>query len=413
MEVYDGEALNILHTVGLDTLYPVIRIKLEFSQRLSKSRFERALKGVCKVVPEILCRYNIQTNQWFEITDKVSDLVIEDVRNVDEHAKEWDLMKNPQLRVYWNETTTGTRLIFYVSHILTDGAGSKQLLYLISKAYTDGENSIQNIRNNQSTEWLEELVKKYQNTNDKKDNHLDELMSLPQIKSDATSSLEVGSVTLTKLQTEQLIQATHLAKLTVNDVVMGAFGRVMQSFAGTQSINLVCPTDLRQFNTTANNVVQIANFTSRYTLAIDTELTEPFPILIRRIHQKMVKKKNHRQCFDALSSLLRDYHSKSVEQLQTIVDDNYQIREIAYTNFGVIDKERLNFGDISVKSLIITGGFRRAPMFQIATGTFDDRVTLAFNMNGTKNEYLFGMALARNVATIITNFSLETLSIEN
>ncbi|KRL57891.1 NRPS condensation (elongation) domain-containing protein [Paucilactobacillus oligofermentans DSM 15707 = LMG 22743] len=194
---------------------------------------------------------------------------------------------------------------------------------------------------------------------------------------------------------------------------MGAFGRVIQSFAGTQSINLVCPTDLRQFNTTANNVVQIANLTSRYTLAINTELTEPFPNLIQRIHQEMVKKKNQRQCFDALSSLLRDYHSKPVEQLETIVDDNYQIREIAYTNFGVLDKEHLNFGDISVKSLIMTGGFRRAPMFQIATGTFDDRLTLAFNMNGTNSEYLFGMALARNVAIIINNFSLETLSIES
>lgn len=215
MEVYDGEALNILHTIGLDTLYPVIRIELEFSQSLSKSRFEHALKGVCKVVPEILYRYNMQTNQWFKITDKVFDLVIEDVRNVDEHAKEWDLMKNPQLRVYWNETTTGTRLIFYVSHILTDGAGSKQLLYLIAKAYTDGENSIQNIRNNQSTEWLEKLVEKHQNTNDKKDNNLDELMSLPQIKSDTPTGLKVGSATLTKLQTEQLIQATHLAKVTV------------------------------------------------------------------------------------------------------------------------------------------------------------------------------------------------------
>ncbi|WP_054726097.1 hypothetical protein [Paucilactobacillus hokkaidonensis] len=70
--------------------------------------------------------------------------------------------------------------------------------------------------------------------------------------------------------------------------------------------------------------------------------------------------------------------------MQQIVEDNYHVRDIAYTNFGIIDDQRVQFSKTPVDSITLTGSFRRAPMFQIAVATFKGQTTLAFNMDGTK-----------------------------
>lgn len=49
--------LNILHTIGFDQLYPVIRCQLTFSDPLDQDRLVKAINLTAKVVPELFCRY--------------------------------------------------------------------------------------------------------------------------------------------------------------------------------------------------------------------------------------------------------------------------------------------------------------------------------------------------------------------
>lgn len=409
MKTYDGEPLNILHTIGLDVLYPVVRVALNFKTTLNRERFETALNAVCQVVPELQCRYEMITNQWIQVTDNVDDLIFDGITNVDQHAQKWDLMTQPQLRVYWCQTENRTRLVFYVSHILTDGAGTKQLLYLIAQAYTAGASSLTSVHNSQDISWLEAQVQSHQVSPARKTDHPDEPLRLPKLSANQPQSLQVGHVTLTSAETRRLIDATHQAGVTVNDVVMATFGRVMQNFAGTHSIAMACPTDMRQFTKTSANTTQIANMTSRYNLTIDTELTEPLVNLVARVHTEMMTHKQERQCFDSIVGLLTQYHNEPLAKLQQVVEDNYHVREIAYTNFGVIDAQRLRFDQAPIDDVVMTGGFRQAPMYQIAAGTFNGCLTLAFNMTGSETEFTFGMALARYVRDLTNQFALDTL----
>lgn len=407
VESYVGEPLNILHTVGFDILYPVVRCQISFGQLLDRQRFEGALDAVCQVVPQLKCRYQMKTNRWGPVTDKIEDLIFDGVSDPDRDAKNWDLEQDPQIRIYWQNEEQQTQLVIYISHILTDGAGSKQLLYLLAKAYSGGAKAVSTIVNHQATDWLLQLVKQRQHTGSKRIDHPQAPLKLPKIKAVGPVNLRVGRVTLTAGETQSLIDATHAAGVTVNDVVMTAFGRVMQRFAGVPSIALACPTDMRKFGHPQPGYTQIANLTSRYNLSIDTPLSEPFTDLVKRVHQSMDQHKQHRQCFDSITDLLQNYGTKPLDQLQQVVQDNYHVREIAYTNFGIIDAKRLSFGEVPIKQVLMTGGFRQAPMFQIAAGTFNNKLALAFNMEGNEQEFTFGMALAHNTADLVNNFALS------
>ncbi|MDF7682406.1 condensation domain-containing protein [Lactobacillus sp. ESL0679] len=408
MRKYVGEPLNILHTVGLDTMYPIIRCELDFTSQLNRQRFTAAVAAATQVVPELLCCYDLATNSFVQIADSAEQVIEYNVAYPDEDIKNWNLMREPQIKIYWCDYHKQTKLVIYLSHILTDGAGGKQLLYLLAKAYSEGPEALSDVHNYQKVAWLEKLISNYQKVPAKQTDHPANPLLLPAIASNGQKARYVGSLSLTKTETTQLIEATHLKGVTVNDVVMTAFGRTIQRFAGVPDISLACPTDMRKFGPKINGV-QVANLTSRYNITITTPLSENFSDLVLRVHDEMLTLKNNFQCFDSIKDLLLQYHTEPLIKLQQVVQDNYHVRDIAYTNFGIVDEEKLTFGDAKIKRVILTGGFRTAPMYQIAVATYGGCLNLAFNMNGTRAEYDCGMAIAANMRDMINDFSLNAI----
>lgn len=127
---YSGEPLNILHTIGLKELYPIIRISFFVNGNFDISRFKRAIILSSKVIPELFCKYSLADNSFIPVTDDLEGVMFTDIDpNLD--IGRWDLFADPQLRIYLNKQ----RVTIFISHILTDGAGSKQLLYLLAHAY--------------------------------------------------------------------------------------------------------------------------------------------------------------------------------------------------------------------------------------------------------------------------------------
>lgn len=86
------------------------------------------------------------------------------------------------------------------------------------------------------------------------------------------------------------------------------------------------------------------------------------------------------------------------------MEANYHVRPIGYTNFGIIDDQRLRWADTEMTAVTMTGSFRIAPMYQIACSTFKGQLTLGFNMVGTAQEVQFGRDLARAMAGRIEDF---------
>lgn len=408
MTTYAGEPLNILHTIGLETMYPTIRCQLDFANQLDHAKLIAALTAVTKIVPELLCKYQLSTNSFEPVTDDVTDLLRVNVDQPDVDAKSFDLMNEPQLRIYWNTSNAKDHLIFYVSHILTDGAGFKQFLYLLAQAYSAGPQSINGITNQQGIDWLIHLVNQTHRTAARNADHPAAPLLLPKLAETTAVYPAVGTVKLNANMVLALQKKAHTAGVTLNDIFMSAFGRAIQRYGTTSAISLACPTDMRPFGKKpATTRRQIANFTSRYNLNIETDLDAPFALLVHQVHQGMVTNKNNKQCFDSIADLLANYQKYPLAKLQQIVEENYHVREIAYTNFGIIDDDQLVFQGAPIDNVTLTGSFRRAPMFQIAVATFKQQTTLAFNMDGTSAEYNFGLAIARSMADLIEGYTLQ------
>lgn len=402
MATYSGEPLNVLHTIGLDTLYPIIRCKIEFANRLDQAKFINALTAVTKIVPEVLCKYKLATNSFESVTQEAADVIRVNLDDPDADAMSFDLMNEPQLRIYWNTFAGKDRLTFYMSHILTDGAGFKQFIYLLAQAYSDGPQSIAQITNQSDIEWLMKLVKKAHRTAQHGTDHPDAALELPKLAKVGPDYRAVGSIKLDQKLVAALSKKAHTDGVTLNDVFMSAFGRAIQRYDDVPRISLACPTDMRQFEQSKSKTIrQIANLTSRYNLSIPASLDESFNVLVQRVHRNMTANKNEQQCFDSITDLLTNYQKYPLTKLQQIVEENYHVREIAYTNFGIVNSQRLVFSGSLVENITLTGSFRKAPMFQVAVATYNDATTLAFNMIGTKNEYNFGLAVTRSMADML------------
>ncbi|ETY73659.1 condensation domain-containing protein [Lactiplantibacillus fabifermentans] len=406
MATYTSEPLNILHTIGFKELYPVIRCQLDFEGPLDVLQLVRALTQVTKIIPQLLCRYDLPHNRWQSTTATAAELIYTDVANPDADAAGLDWEKGPQLRCYL-QTGPTSQLIIYLSHILTDGAGAKALLQLIAQAY-NGQPLM--IANRQDVGWLYDLkarVGKPDTTTTDNRDHPSQPLSLPALATAKTASRQryVGQQTLSVAVTQRLLQAAHQSGVTLNDIIMACFGRAIQRFRPVKTIALACPTDLRRYAPPATGVVRIANHTARYNVAINSPVTDSINQTVHLMHNAMAEAKAHYQFFDSIAALLTQVQQHTdLTDLQQLVEKNYHVRPIAYTNFGIVAEDKIQFNHCPLQRVVLTGSFRTAPMFQIAASTFKSQLTIAFNMIGTPDEYHFGMAITASVADLMRQF---------
>lgn len=398
--------LNILHTIGLQELYPIIRCQLKVTGKLDVDRFRRAITLTARVVPELFCRYNLVDNSWTPVVHDASTIV----RVVDRLTPDLDAAPDwfhqPQLRVFIVPGAT-TTLVLTMSHILTDGSGFKQYLYLLCACYNRGSEAVTGVQNTVKLDWLQELIKTHPAPEEESNvDHPAHALALPRLAAKtAPRTAHVGGVVLNGEVIKRLIQATHDQHVTVNDVLLALFGKTVQAYdPEVTALAIACPTDMRQNIENDQATLRIANHTARYNPAIESPVSDSLRTTVQKMHAGMAALKAQDQFLDSVRSLMQQYQHESIADLQQIVEAHYHVRPIGYTNFGIIDDERLILAGLSVTDCLLTGSFRIAPMYQIACSTFKGRLTLGFNMIGTPQEVQFGQDLAGAMASRLEMF---------
>lgn len=218
---------------------------------------------------------------------------------------------------------------------------------------------------------------------------------MPALADRQSAKYEVIRTQLNAKQFAELHNVTQNIGVTLNDFFMAAFGKTVQQYCGVPTIALACPTDMRQFLTVeAKQQLRIQNLTARYNFAVESEVTESVMQAAQKVHEQMTTNKQRKQFLQSVRTLVTEVgKGTAIDKLQEIVEQNYHVRPIAYTNFGVIDDKQLRFTDNSIESCLMTGSFRRLPMYQVAISTFAGRLTLAANMIGSDQERQFGKAV--------------------
>lgn len=385
-----ADPLNILHTIGMDALYPVVRSDLKLSVPLDLKRLRQAVLDMGTIIPEIFSYYRVRDNTFHELPHDPDTVVFANQQYDEGQAGQLDFLTSPQLKIFVNDS----RLIIFVSHILTDGAGTKQLLYLLADCYSQRHAS-DSLVNHTDIEQIKSLLQKTQRPVSEQTDHPSEALSLPQLMHSKDSHYMVIKQQLTKNQSSRLHQETRNMGVTLNDALMAAFGKTIQQYCGVSTIALACPTDMRKFlSEDEQKQLRVQNMTSRYNFNVECNPQAPLDTVIKKVHAQMMERKRTKQCFDSIRSLVKQVdEGKPIDILQQDVQANYHIREIAYTNFGVIDDQRLKFDGNTPEECVMTGSFRRMPMYQVAVSTYKGQLNLAANMIASQSEYQFGKAI--------------------
>ncbi|MFD1670791.1 condensation domain-containing protein [Agrilactobacillus yilanensis] len=394
-----GEPLNILHTIDLNKLYPIVRCQLTLDQALDLPKLYQALKTIGQVIPEIYAGYDLENNQWLIPDTRPQRLVQQVASEVNIDALTLDLETGPQLHVYLQDTKTGHQVTFVMSHILTDGAGFKQFLYLLAAIYNQGSTAIQGLKNHMDVTGLETLVQQQKVGTLKPTDHPSAPLYLPTLNSQATTrQYYVNDCHLSKTDSQKLKTWAKVQGVTLNDIFMAVFGQLMQSYAAVPEITLACPTDTRQYlPEKERQQLRIQNATARYNTAVTNDFTQPLTATIQAFHQQMTMLKQDQQFLQSIRQLLTLAKTQPISALREVVQQNYSVRPIAYTNFGIIDASRLNFTGCTIKHCLLTGSFREAPAFQAAFSSFNHEIIIGFNMIGTTEEINFGNALLQQL----------------
>lgn len=394
-----ADPLNILHTVGFRELYPIVRAELRLSSSLDHDRLIKAVQRVHQIIPELLCQYALENNKFINAGFTEHDVIHFVSKLQEDVAGDLDWERQPQWAIY----VADRRVIIYGSHILFDGAGFKELLYLLAAAYNDPE-QIQ-VKNHQDIDGIKRLIKLIPSTSPNNDHPKNKLF-LPRLANFSNSSAKYQVIVqrISAGQFRRLHQRTHEAGITLNDLFMAAFGKAVQQYCGIDEINLACPTDIRQYlSLTEQQQLRVQNLTGRYNLNIEAPLNEDLLETATHIHVKMNVAKGHRAFLESFRTMLNNLaQGATVRQLQRNVEQNYHVREIAYTNMAIIDEHRLTFNGIKVQKAVLSGGFRRMPHYQICVNTFKDQLSLVANVIGTPEE----IQLARSVMTMMRLYLL-------
>ena len=378
-----ADPLNILHTVGFSAMYPMVRAEISLKYPLDHQRLTTAVTAVAKVVPELMQAYRIKDNEFYDIHADASS-VLHFVDQMDEsYAGRLDWETQPQWELY----VTDHQLIVYGSHILTDGAGFKQLLYLLCSAYNaDGDIDIEN---HQDISEIKELLRQIPAKPSINNDHPTQALSLPGLVNDGESrQYAILQQSLTPSQFSQLHQWTHSSGVTINDAIMTAFAKAVQQCCGVSELNLACPTDMRQFlPEDQQKQLRIQNMTGRYNVSVPAALDEEFATTVAKVHEAMDQQKANYTFLESFRTMLTNLdNGASVSQLQKDVESHYHVRGIAYTNMAIVDDTRLQFAGDHVINCILTGGFRTMPHYQICACTFKGRLNLAANVIATEEE---------------------------
>lgn len=399
LKTYKGETLDILHTIDLDKLYPIVRCQIDFKKSIDIERLKKAVADIGEVIPEIFGSYDMKNN-FFIVEDKdPSDIVVIQHHQISDEEPDIDLINGPQLKIIIseNENFHAQHLVFLMSHILMDGAGFKDFLYLLVDCYNYGKEALQDIQLDRGIDGIKELLNNFKSSN-KVSDHPTEPLFLPELEQKEDRRFRVGDLRFSKKETTDLIVKAHGLNLTLNDIFMAAFGQVVQDYCGVKDYSMACPTDIRRsIPEEEDGVFHLVNMTARYNLALTDTKDIPLKEFATRVHEQMKEFKSSHQFLQSIQDLIKQSEYKQLDELQEIVQENYHVRPIAYTNFGVIDADRIKFDGAEIEHFILTGSFRKAPMFQVAFSTFDNQVGLAFNMIGTMDEFRLGKVILKQM----------------
>lgn len=387
------ECLDFVEVCHRRRVYPLMYCHMELEGHIDIERLKQAVTLSGNIVPEILFSYDFQKGYFINLGHTAEDVVRADTAEPFGYMRP-DLSRQPQLQIILTTKGEMEQVVIIMSHILSDGNGFLQYLYLLAALY-NGEQVWENLRNKRSiAPYLKNIHILPPTEQTKHDQH----RSVPPLR-----LLENGShfLCLTCRISEETMARIHekakRSRVTMNDIFMTAYARVIARLKNTDRVLIPCPADLRKF-CPKPDVLTVANMTGVYgKVAVEIPPGSPFSATLLQVHIEMLLQKSRCRCFAGIKPLNRIFHRAPHILLEQAIKAVYQLLPVAYTNFGRIDQEKLFLKDCVIRTCFLTGTYRIAPDFQLAVSTFKNVCTLNCALLGTAEEAKTGEYILNQV----------------
>lgn len=401
---YRGETLDFVNMLLTETTAPLMRARLVFTSNLDIERLKAAVLASAQIVPEIFAHYQGERNRFEVTTQQVDDLVIETQSPYSPENFDFDFSTGPQLLLFVIHHDQYDVLQAFMSHLLTDSVGFKEYLYLLVKAYNNDDlTTLQNERR------LRPIITKLQHQRQRPRTH-HQLTGTP-VKLPHYQGINLRHIGHIMLTSKQFMQVRRIAKaqdVGISEAILAAYAKALQVLTGHTTITLPYPINFRHFTPTDDGTTRIANLTAMVYLNIQVPVDEPFNTLVQHVHTLLVTERTQVVFLSRLVNLQKMNHTMPVGVMRKFTRRWLAQQPLTYTNFGVIDQQRLQFSGLTVANCVFSGAFQPAPAMEIAASTFAGTCTLSFNSIGSERDYQLGMKILENIQAQLLVWSQTT-----
>ncbi len=370
---YNAQPLDLMQFINTKYHDPFIHELIEFEDGLDTERLLGAIEQLANAFPLLKCRYDSKNNTYVEN----DGFTARDLLRVDDNADRTALLTealdmNKKLIQF---TLSNNDLVITISHLIADGNGFKQLIFLLCDLYKGkADEKLDYLMQREFSQLTKELTGTGAIT-------FKMLLSMiGNYKSKAIyekADDEAIYIIERKISSATMAKVHTLAKkqgATLNDVFLAAYARALGKLLGINKIMIPCTVDLRKY---AKGKTGIGNLTGSYNFNIKLKDGEKFGDTLAKASVVMQKNKKTKNDIAGPMLLVSKYEKSSLEDFLKLYGGMNTSAFTDYTNLGVLDDKKLVFDGAKVKNAVGYSGLNKAPCFQIAVSSFRGETTVA------------------------------------
>lgn len=384
------ESMDFFECENSNRLSPLIHCHTEITGNFSIGRLKNAIHLSSQIVPEILCSFAFAKGQFINRHFTAEEVIVWDTAGL-----QWNLSQSTQLKIYVKQQAPAkTELIIAISHLLADGAGFVQYLYLLAALY-NGSCPTPAPRNHRDIAPLIKGIRVGKPT-----------PRMQQSKKTTMRPLRNYSTGTQRYCLQSVISAGHLLAIrqkakscdaSLNDAFMAAYAHAIAQTQNIETVILPCPADLRRFSPAPCGLT-VANMSGTYgRLAITVRPRQPLAATIAQVHAEISLQKSRRLCFAGIRALQFIFRKIPNSVTKKIIQAVYFMPPISYTNIGAIDSQKFTFQDAHIEKCFLTASYRQPPDFQLTISSFKGCCTLNSTLIGGPEDAKTGQHILEQV----------------
>ncbi|MGM9637349.1 MAG: condensation domain-containing protein [Eubacteriales bacterium] len=401
MKTYQTQPLDLMQFINTKYHDPFIHELLEFEDGLDPQKLIQAVDSLADVFPLLKCHYDQKRNIFIEKEHCSGSDLLRIVDTADRSVLLTEALDTDEKLVQL--TLSKNTLVITISHMICDGSGFKQLIYLLCDLYNGNSNEkLDYLMTREFSQLTKELTGTTAITFKMLLSMMGNYKSRPVYAKASNESIYVVERTIPREIMSRVHSMAKKQGATLNDVFLTAYARALEKLYGLKKINIPCTVDLRKY---AKAKTGIANLTGTYNLNIKMKDGTSFGETLAEASAVMRKQKKTQNDIAGPMLLVSKYEKSTLEQFLKLYGGMETSASADYTNLGVLDDKRLVFDGTALKNAIGYSGLNKAPSFQIAVSSFRGETTITSLVRCGKKEKEKVDLILDTIAREIESFS--------